>query len=406
MGLEQRVDRWVAALCAVGAGLDIGLAMGLRLGLLLAVATGVLWFRVIGRSRLYQWLVVLVVAALIMGALLTLTASPDHGVSQAAVLRRSALLLGIPAVAGMLAWGARLFGTQAMAVLFGTGMLLGIPFHLSTQENVWRFTYSVAVGIFVMAVASYIGRRWVAIVALVTLAVIGLLNDSRSNSAMLVLAVIFVIVQEISRLSTRRGRGLGAVATLLLGGLAIYWGLQGAILEGYFGEATRSRTAAQIEQSGSLILGGRPEMAASFALIRDHPLGLGSGTIASYGDIMSAKTGMAGTGYDPNNGYVENFMFGGPIEVHSALGDFWLWFGPLGMGAGVLVVLMVVACFGRSFSQVRLTPLLAYLTVRIVWDSAVSPANSGVRLLTLGLALALSAERPSSPARALDRGHT
>lgn len=402
-GVEYRLDQFVAGLCVIAAGLDIGLAMGFRLGLVVALAACVLWARNSGRRRIYQWLMALAVAALIMGVLLTSTAFPDRSVSWGAVLARSAMFLGVPVVAGMLAWGARLLGTGAMAVLFGTGMLLGIPSHSSVQDNAWRFTYSVAVGVFVMALTSYVGPRWLGIVALATLALIGLANDSRSNSAMLLLAGILVIAQEAPRLSTRRGRGLGALVALVLAGLTIYWGLQGAILEGYFGESTRSRTEAQIEQSGSLIVGARPEMAASFALIRDHPLGVGSGTIASYGDVVSAKTAMAGTGYDPNNGYVEVYMFGGPIEVHSVLGDFWLWFGPIGAVAVILITVFILYHFSRSFSQANLTPLMAYLTVRIAWDFAVSPASSAARLLTLGLALALSAEVQVVPIRASHR---
>ena len=404
VSIEHRANRLVAGLCVVAAGLDIGLAMGFRLGLVVSLASMVLWARDAGRVRIYQWLIVLVIAAAIAGALLTFTTSPEHSISSMAVLNRSLLLLGIPLIAGMMAWGASLLGVGAMTTLFGMGMLFGIPFHLSTQDNAWRFTYSVAVGIFVMAVTSYVGPRWLAIATLVILAVIGLLNDSRSNSAMLLLAAILVIAQNLSRLSTRRGRGVGAIVALGLSGLAIYWGLQGAILEGYFGESTRGRTEAQIEQSGSLLIGARPEMAASSALIGDHLFGLGSGTIASYDDILSAKTAMSATGYEPNNGYVEVYMFGGPIEVHSGLGDFWLWFGPLGAAAGILMVFMVLGHFGRSFSQIRLTPLMAYLTVRISWDMAVSPATSSVRLLTLGLALALSSRMQPPLARASNQG--
>ena len=35
--------------------------------------------------------------------------------------------------------------------------------------------------------------------------------------------------------------------------------------------------------------------------------------------------------YDPDNGYVNNFMFGNGIELHSGIGDLWAFMGPVGL---------------------------------------------------------------------------
>lgn len=382
-------DRGIAMVCAIAAGMDVGFGFGMRMGLIAAVVTVVLWGRDAMQHRVFPLLVLVAGLAVASGAILTSLASFDHTTSSATVLARSALLVSVPLVAGMLTWVARLLKPHVMAVLFGAGMLCATTLQPVAQDNPWRFTYSLAVGVLVLALVSRPGVRGLGVAALVGLAVVGLFNDARSNSAMLLLAAILVVTQGLPRLSSRPGRGFGAVAAMGGAAWVIYWGLQSAILEGFFGEATRGRTQAQIEQSGSLILGGRPELAASLALIRDHPWGLGPGTVASYDEIQIAKTAMAAIGYDPQNGYVDRFLFGGPVELHSGFADLWMWFGPLGLAAGLVMMVIILAKFGYAFSHVQLSPLLAYLTVRMSWDFAVSPVSSSARLLTLALALAL-----------------
>ena len=39
---------------------------------------------------------------------------------------------------------------------------------------------------------------------------------------------------------------------------------------------------------------------------------------------------MSALNYDPNNGYVEQYLFGQGYEVHSVLGDLWIHFGVAG----------------------------------------------------------------------------
>src|SRR3712207_9122030 len=50
-------------------------------------------------------------------------------------------------------------------------------------------------------------------------------------------------------------------------------------------------------------------------------------------DVCSSdlKAGMAQIGYQPNNGYVETYMFGGQFKLHSVIGDAWAYFGVAGI---------------------------------------------------------------------------
>lgn len=144
---------------------------------------------------------------------------------------------------------------------------------------------------------------------------------------------------------------------------------------------TQARTAEQIERGGSVVVGGRPELAASMALIARYPWGLGSGIKASYDDVHTAKSAMAGIGYDPNNGYVERFMFGTGIEVHSVIGDFWIWFGLAGTALVVAILILLGTAIKRGYVAGALTPVLVYLVLRALW---ICPSARSTRLCACG----------------------
>ena len=71
-------------------------------------------------------------------------------------------------------------------------------------------------------------------------------------------------------------------------------------------------------------------MMATLGLMHRHPLGFGSGTIPNYNDIQTAKEGMALINYNPNNGYVEHWMFSHGYAMHSMFGDLWTSYGLVG----------------------------------------------------------------------------
>ena len=46
--------------------------------------------------------------------------------------------------------------------------------------------------------------------------------------------------------------------------------------------------------------------------------------------------------YDPNNGYVENWMFGHGYALHSTFGDLWAQYGLLGLVFVAFILGLVV----------------------------------------------------------------
>ncbi|MFP3393593.1 hypothetical protein SB782_33000, partial [Brevibacillus sp. SIMBA_076] len=102
-----------------------------------------------------------------------------------------------------------------------------------------------------------------------------------SGFAILLLTGVLVVCQLRPTSNTKRASTARVLLGLLLvAGIAYNVG-QSLIVDGALGEATQQRTIAQINTSGSLILGGRPELAATAALMQHYPFGFGSGSYAS-----------------------------------------------------------------------------------------------------------------------------
>lgn len=389
-------DRVIAVVLAVATGTRFEIAYSASLSLALTALTAVLWLPTVIRSRRYLILAAIVAAAALSGALLTGFSSGLTSTADA--LSRTLVLLALPLGVAALMWCVAVTSVTTMTIAFGAGMMLSIVTLFAENGANWRFTFSVPVTILVLALVSASRRVWPQPAALVVLALIGVVNDSRSNSSMLLLAAALIVGQWVSRQHSVRARVLSAAATLLVAGVATYFLIQSAILEGYFGEVTQARTEAQLASSGSLILGGRPEIAASTALIARHPLGMGSGVSATYDDILAAKQGMWSIGYNPDNGYVNGYLFGGSVEVHSMFGDYWLWFGIAGVVLLAFLVWTVLSGFVQDFAGRSLTALFAYLTIRFLWDASFSPAVPA-HLLPLTVVLAFVAAQYSARLR-------
>jgi hypothetical protein len=255
---------------------------------------------------------------------------------------------------------------------------------------------SLPLGTLLLALAAVTKRVWLQLAAAALLAGMGMLHDSRSNSAFLLLACVVVLWQFTGRVR-KRPRIFLNLLLLAAAAAAVFAMLQAAILDGYFGEVTRARTQEQIDTSGSLILGGRPELAASVALVTRHPFGLGSGVVPSAEDVAAAKASMFSTGYDPNNNYVDSYLFGQGVEVHSNLGDLWLWFGLPGvLFAGVMGAIVIRGLSWRL--QLRAVDVLfAYLAIRFAWNLLFSPLPSSAPQIPLVLALALATADMTRP---------
>ena len=388
---------WTLASRLIAAGSIVVLAMrtdlpqGLTVGFVLCCALLPVWFQTLRLFRGALSFLFLGIITVLAGVLLTQFSASNHSVSSSEMFSYSFLLLGLVFGVGLVLWGRRVLSDAAVSVWFGIGLMLGVsPGTASFASNPWRFGFSVAVTVLVLGLAQLSGRRWIELVALAVLTLTSGLTDARSSFAILLLTALLVAWQMRPRSSSRRGSAFRAV--LAVGALAfvVYNLGQAFILEGFLGQATQQRSQAQIDASGSLILGGRPELAATASLMNSNPWGFGSGVHANLQDILAAKSGMIAIGYQPDNGYVERYMFGTGFELHSVIGDLWANFGIAGVVFALYLVFIVLRALGTALSTSTASAALLYLGIKTLWNLMFAPLYSSVPLMILLLALAFS----------------
>jgi hypothetical protein len=160
------------------------------------------------------------------------------------------------------------------------------------------------------------------------------------------------------------------------------------LVAGVLGPESQARSLEQLQRAGSVLLGGRPEFAASVALITTKIWGFGAGTLANANDILIAKVGMHQIEYNPDNGYVEQFMFGDKIELHSVTGDLWAITGVLGLVLAAYIAVILIRYLSVSIAEAHATGLVLFLAVITLWNLGFNTIYTSSLPLILGLGLA------------------
>lgn len=361
-------------------------AFSISLCLLAAVVLTPVWLGSVSR---YRGAVALVgVGLLAVGWGLALTFLDDSRGSDDSLLRSETFtVLGFVGAIGVLLWARALLGIARTALCFGLGGLLNLGVIGLHPDNPWKYDLAVPAAILLLGAAWTLRSRLAELVALALVAGISAVSDSRSMTSFLALTAAVVVWQLRPVARGNRARPWLSLASLAIFGVAAYSLLQTLFLEGALGPAAQQRSEAQLDATGSLITGGRPELGAALALISRQPWGYGSGTVPTSSDVWAAKNGMSELNYDPNNGYVETFMFGGHFEVHSVLGDMWVRFGPPGALFLVLVVAWGIYSLARSISLTSASAVAVLLGILGAWDAFFSPLATSYRTLALLFAL-------------------
>ncbi|MBE1874779.1 hypothetical protein [Myceligenerans pegani] len=386
----------VALVLTVAVGSRLVVAAGVTVGTLLAVALAPVWLSAAAKYRWAGTFLALGALCAITGPVLTTLAEPGHVVDPLLLrenyVRLAELVLGV----GALLWARLHLGVRWLAFAYGTGMLIDV---VQRGELSFKFGVGLAVSVIVLGWLTpglRPGRgvwrrvpRTVQAMACVCLGVLFAADDGRSAFAMLLLAAAVVLWQvRIEERSLRRSAWV-TVGAVVAAGLAAYGGAQALILDGAFGTAMAQRTAAQIELSGNLLAAGRPEMGATAALIAHRPIGFGPGVPVNGEDLAVAKHGMSQLGYDPENNYVYEYMFGRGIELHSLFGDFWAVYGPAGVLFWVFLLLLVLIALVRRTVRGMADALLVYVAILTAWNLFFSPIYASVPMLILAVVMLL-----------------
>ena len=393
----------VAVVAAMAAAMRAQYGPGLTICLIVGVVLAPVWVTNLKRFRHARPLLLVGAGAIVWGAALT-QLDTTRATWTSLLIVQSLMLLSFLCSIGMLLWARSLIGTGATVTAFGVGGLVNIVLVGGNPANLWKYSLAIPVALIVLGIATMRNSRVLELIALVIVAGVSAVSDSRSMTAFLLLTAVLVLWQMTSKGTGRlRPRPWQTILGLAALGLSAFLLFQALILDGVLGDAAAERTQAQINTSGSLIAGGRPEMGAAVGLISAQPWGYGSGTVPTSNDVWLAKTGMSALNYDPNNGYVERYMFGAKFEVHSVLGDLWIRYGPLGAVFALTICVLAVYATARHVSLRTAPAALIFLTALGVWDTFFSPMLTSYTTLALMTALALAPatvrSRRGSPSR-------
>lgn len=402
---EFLLGRVVPLLAAFAMGIRYSFTNEVTFALLVSLVLAPVWLGQLRRYRGMVPLVLLGLLAIASGIVLTLLDSSRTLSVKSLMPTNSLQLLGILSVIGVLLWVRSQVGAAVMAIAYGLGLLVNVAVTTGVnQDNAFKFSFSIPVTVIALGLAGRARSRKAELAWLVALAAVLLVwADSRSMSAMLALTLVVMLWQLPRRVTQRRVRPWTVVLVIGLCGLAVFQIMQAVILEGVLGEAAQARSELQLQASGSLVTGGRPELGAALALLLRQPWGYGSGVLPTSSDVWAAKSGMHALNYDPNNGYVANYMFGSGYEVHSVLGDLWIRFGFVG---ALLALTFVVYCWyglAHRISTRSASALLVFLTLNASWDLFFTPLRTASYTFVLAVALAalpaLTAQQSPSPTK-------
>jgi hypothetical protein len=380
----RSAGRAVAAIAVALVGARLHLQQGLTVGTVVAFALIPFWLPSLKRYWGARWFMLLGAIVVGAGIWLTVMSTTDHSISRLDLLSNEFLVGGAVASVGVLLWARERMRDSSVALWYGLGLAVGIlPADPQFATNPWKFGFAIPAIVLLLALARRIGRRWAELGGIAILAGIDAVSDSRSQFAMLLLTGVLLAWQMRPPNLGRRASAFGIV--LVMGALAVvvYFFGQAIILDGFLGQAAQARSTAQIDSSGSLIVGGRPELAATLALMQHRPLGYGAGAVPNLNDILVAKSGMAAINYAPNNGYVENYMFGGHFEVHSVIGDLWARFGIAGVLLAVTILFLTLRGMSLRLVSRSASAIVLFLGVNFLWNIAFGPLLSSIPTIIL-----------------------
>jgi hypothetical protein len=360
-----------------------------------------LWVPAFRRSRAALALGVLGLLAVVASVWLTEFSAVDHEITQNNLISNTLLVVGPIATIGVILWAREYLSVRAIGVTYGLGMLASaLTREESFAVNPWKFAIAVPLAVILLSLVEGGNRRALQVLILLALAAASAAFDSRSYFAEFLLAAVLVAWQWIPRSRTRRASAMRVLAIFAVIGLVVYNLGISLLVGGVLGQGAQARSVEQIDRAGNILLGARPEAGASVALFFYRPLGFGAGALANDNDIDAAKAGMRALNYDPDNGYVENFLFGQKFELHSMLGDLWAYSGVVGIAVGLISLVLLIMIITKGVAHRAVGGLVLFVAVQSVWSMFFNPLYSSGPVLALALGLGLSVLTAGKPEHA------
>lgn len=345
-------------------GFDHALRPGISATLPLALVLVPVWFRSLRQHSLAPTIIALGVASVGAGVVLSELAAATHRIDQSTRVQSIALLLSGLGALGLLLWARQHLPLHRILVLYGTGSLLSA---LSAGELSWKFDLSVPTIFVVVGLLERSGRHRGAAIAIVALGTLGLADEGRSLFALCLLTAMLVLLQSVTGTRERRSISRPLVFALLVGFAVAVYALGSALLTGgYLGSTLQERSTAQVEATGSLITGGRPEWSATRQLMSIRPEGFGPGVVPSWSDYMTGRSGLASINVD-TGGYARHYLFGGQFRLHSIAADLWVAYGYVGLLFAATIALALLRSLIATLASAMARTSTTFATLLALW---------------------------------------
>jgi hypothetical protein len=392
----SRATAWVAGGAVVLVGVDEPVAAGVSVALAAALLVLPVWLPTAWAHPTARLVAVIGGVAAVSGVVLGELSERNHTISATLRVQELGLLVSGVAAVCLLVWARSLLPLNRVVILYGAG---GIAGAFATGQTSWKYHLAVPTTLLVLGIVERGRSRVAPAVAVLALGLVGVIFEGRSFFAACVLAATLTVWQLRPRPADEGARPRSRLFQLMLlagvGG-AVFLVLQALLTGGAFGEELQDRSIAQIEASGSLLAGGRPEWAATRELVALNSAGYGAGVVPNWADRTAGKSGLARINVDDSAfGYADHYMFGGQFRLHSVVAGLWASYGWAGVALGALIAGAIVRSLNAALAE-RAAPASVLLACSLaLWYLPFGPIFSD----WLDVCVALGLVLPLTPAR-------
>jgi hypothetical protein len=392
--------RLLAALM-IPAALSLNQDIGhhLTTGMVASFALAPLWFPSFVKVPAGSTWMLATAAFLVGGFLLAWVSAIDHEVLlSGAVVAALGFATNLGAV-GALFWSARVISMPGMVAVYAAVWLLDtLARPGSWADNPWKYGFALPIALLVFALVDRIKFPIITIFASLGLGAFSILNDSRSIFAVFLLTALALTWQRM------RSKEIGEpslalfLTALVVVAAGAYYTITRLLVSGLLGAGLKARSEAQVEASGSLLLGGRPEWTVTIRLFLEHPWGFGLGTLPSPADYELGRQGFASIHLLSQENYLKHYVFSGSLRLHSIVADLWAAGGPAGLLLVVVMFWILLTSLADELAHRTATATQIFLTLQALWHIGFSPSYSNLNEVMLAVAVGLAAREASKHA--------
>ncbi|SNR96788.1 hypothetical protein [Blastococcus mobilis] len=403
-----RSDDYLAFAATTLIGFRYQLQPGLTTDIVATVLTLPLWISVVAAYKHIRPLIATGVIMVLASLLLswdTAASQPVSWETASGVVRFAVFTI---MSLGPLCWARTRIGVVGIALAYSAGaMLRGLLSSAVDIGLLWKYGLALPVAYLLLAVlVATRARMRTCMTTFCMLALVGVLNDYRSYTGICLLTALLLVVHRRQPLHSRAlHKPLRTAALITALAASVYYLFSAAAVGGLLGSDIQAVSKSQAGgDSIALILGGRPEWAATLSLMMNNPTGYGAGAVPTSIDLAWAKEGLSSTTLGIGGNYVNDYMFGGAFKLHSLIADFWVNFGLPGLAWTLALAAFFVMRLTRAPGDPARRAMVSFASIAGIWFLLFGPILSN--LPDVIFLVALVAEGAKSQVQAVPTSST